>query len=227
MAPTRPRARRSVPDERRSGAPNSPPSVAAAQRGRRLRTPQPPCPPEERRGEKQRRERSEDGEHDRCLAHSGKRATADAIADVDPRSASRSTGSVPSSEGVSGRSARAKTVLTAMPVTQAISARRREALPSRTSSPGGTVVVISPLSPLQPPAEDQPTDSSVLAASRSGCVAPRHRRLQNRLGQRLSPQVSHCLILRIGDHSAEGPTAGIADDQHRVPTPIGWGHQRS
>ena len=46
-----------------------------------------------------------------------------------------------------GKSASAKTVLTAMPVTHAISARRRVAPPRVTSSPGGTVVVISPLSP--------------------------------------------------------------------------------
>ena len=60
-------------------------------------------------------------------------APPDAIADVDPRSASRSTGSVPRSVGVRGKSTSAKTVLSAIPVTQAISARRR--LAARCSSP--------------------------------------------------------------------------------------------
>src|SRR6185437_11139731 len=77
-----------------------------------------------------------------------------ASADVDPRSASRSTGSVPTRDGVRGNIARAKTDLTTMPVTQAISARRRLRVPRVTSSPDGTVVVISPLS--RPPAVARP-----------------------------------------------------------------------
>ena len=78
-------------------------------------------------------------------------APPDANADVDPRNASSSTGSVPSSEGVSGKSASANAVLNAIPVTHAISARCRETPPWRTSSPGETVVFISPLSPAHPP----------------------------------------------------------------------------
>jgi hypothetical protein len=53
----------------------------------------------------------------------------------------------PQYEGATGKSAIAKTVLIAMPATQAISARRRVAPPRVTSSLDGTVVVIPQLSP--------------------------------------------------------------------------------
>jgi hypothetical protein len=44
------------------------------------------------------------------------------------------------------------------------------------------------------------------------CRGPRHRRLEDGLGQRLGAKVGDCLISRVFDHRAEGLPAGVADD---------------